>query len=125
MELLWKLEEDFKEELERRTNIVMYDGITIKELLDLGFNNNWLMFNDEDNIPNYELGWKEENGDYSYELTQEQLNAKVYMITQDYFCDYDTDESGYFIDTDGYHISRVHLMNEEDKVLFMEESEEE
>lgn len=121
MELLWKLESNFKKDLEKRTNIAIYDKITIRELLDLGFNNNWLIFNDEDNMPNYELGWKEENGDYSYELTQEQLNTKVYMMTQDYFCDYDTDENGYFIDTDGYHISRVKLLNNEDKELFMGE----
>lgn len=119
MELLWKLESDFRKDLEKRNNIASFDKITIRDLLDLGFNNNWLMFDDEDNMPNYELGWKEINGTYSNELTEEQLNAKVYMNSNGVSFFELTDEMGYYIDTDGYHITRVHLVNEEDKALFM------
>ena len=107
---LWKLEQNFKEELTRRKHIAMYDKITIKELLDLGFNNNFLELGNK----TIELGYIDENGEYSNELTDEQLNVKVYMKEDfGWYSDEDTD-------SDDYHIARVYCFNKFDEELFEE-----
>lgn len=111
--ILWKLEQDFKEELERRKNIAKYDGITIKELLDLGFNNNYLKKSND--IVEICLGWLNLDGTYSKKLTDEQLNVKVKM-EEDF--DYYEDEE---LDLDGYHIAKVICLNSEDEKLFNED----
>ena len=111
--LLWQKEEDFKESLERAKNIAMYNKITIKELLDLGFNNNYLELDDE----SIELGFVDYEGDYNTSLNKEQLNVKVYM-KEDFGWYSDED-----IDNDGYHIARVYLLNKDDEKLFKKEVE--
>lgn len=106
---LWKKEQDFNYALESAKNTAMYDKITIKELLDLGFNNNYLELSNDEEI---ELGYIDENGNYSEELTEEQLNVKVYMKEDfGWYSDEDTDY-------DGYHIAKVHCFNKFDEELF-------
>lgn len=109
MSILWKLEEDFKETLERAKDIAIYDEITIKELLDLGFNNNYLMLSNGKRV---ELGYINEKRERSVELTEEQLNVKIYM--KEDFGWYDDED----IDADGYHIARVYCSDETDEKLF-------
>ena len=111
MKILWKLEEDFKEALEQSKNKAMYDEITIKELLDLGFNNNYLIFDD---CRKFCLGFKYLDGNYSKKLTDEQLNTKIVMDED--FGLYDDEDT----DGDGYHIAKVHCLDEKDEKLFME-----
>jgi len=109
MAILWKLEHDFKEELENAKNTAIYDEITIKELLDLGFNNNYLILSNGEEI---ELGYIDENGERSEELTEEQLGVKVYMKEDfGWYSDEDTDG-------DGYHIAKVYCFNKFDEELF-------
>lgn len=109
MELLWKLESNFRKDLEKRTNIAKYDKITIKELLDLGFNNNWLILSSGEEI---ELGFIDENGERSEELNEEQLGVRVYM--KENFGWYDDED----LDNDGYHIAKVYCFNKFDEELF-------
>lgn len=111
--LLWQKEEDFKESLERAKNIAMYDEITIKELLDLGFNNNYLKLDNE----SIKIGYKTREGYYNTSLNEEQLSVKIYMEEDfGWYSDEDTDN-------DGYHIARVCLLNKDDEKLFKKEVE--
>lgn len=109
MELLWKKESDFKENLELAKRVAMYNKITIKELLDLGFNNNYLILSSGEEI---ELGYIDENGERSEELNEEQLGVKVYM--KEDFGWYDDED----LDNDGYHIAKVYCFNKFDEELF-------
>ena len=102
--VLWKLQQDFKEELERRVNIATYDDITLKELLELGFNNNYL-YKRNDWSYHKCLGWCNVDGTLHKNFTEEQLNVKV--VLDDY------DEDG-----EGYVISHIFLANEKDYELF-------
>lgn len=102
--LLWKLQEDFREELHRRYNIAKYDDITLREMLELGFNNNYLNKRDDYSYIK-ELGWCNEKGNYEYNFTDEQLNVKIEMKEYD-------------ADTDGYTFARIYLKNDEDYKLF-------
>ena len=111
MAILWKLEQDFKEELESALNVAKYNEPTIKELLDLGFNNNYLMLSNGRKI---ELGYININGERSKELTKKQLNVKI-LMDEDFGYDYDD------TDGDGYHIAKVRCLNKRDEVLFDEE----
>lgn len=108
--ILWKLEQDFKEQLEYARNRAIYDEITIKELLDLGFNNNYLIINDKE----VKLGYIDLNGNYSLDLSEEQLNVKVYM--KEDFGWYDDEDT----DSDSYHIAKVYCFNKFDEKLFEE-----
>lgn len=87
----------------------MYNKITIKELLDLGFNNNYLILSSGEEI---ELGFIDENGERSEELNEEQLSVKVYMKKD--FGWYDDED----LDNDGYHIAKVYCFNKFDEELF-------
>lgn len=109
MELLWKKESDFKESLELAKRVVMYNKITIKELLDLGFNNNYLILSSGEEI---ELGYIDKNGERSEELNEEQLGVRVYM--KEDFGWYDDED----LDNDGYHIAKVYCFNKFDEELF-------
>lgn len=106
---LWKKENDLKEELEVARNKAIYDKLTIRELLNLGFNNNYLML---DNYNKVELGWVNEKGEYSVKLTDEQLNVVVYM--KEDFGWYDDED----LDSEGYHIAKVWCANKFDEELF-------
>lgn len=106
---LWKKEKDFNDSLENAKNTAMYNKITIEELLDLGFNNNYLILSNGEEI---ELGYIDENGERSEELTEEQLGVKVYMKEDfGWYSDEDTD-------SDGYHIAKVYCFNKFDEELF-------
>lgn len=115
MRLLYNLEQEFKTTLEDAKNSAMYDELTIEELLDLGFNNNYLILSNGEEI---ELGYIDENGEKSEELTEEQLNTHIYM--DEGFGWYDDDD----IDADGYHIAKVYLKNQEDERLFVASDDE-
>lgn len=105
-ELLWRLQQDFMTEFEKRCNKVYYNDLTVRELLDLGFNNNYLILSNE-KFKRFELGYKDENGTYSNELTDEQLNVivKYYRDSLDY---------------DDYVIMIVKCKNIDDEKLFEE-----
>ena len=105
---LWKIEQDFYDSLESAKNTAMYDGITVRDLLNLGFNNNYLkLYNDKE----IGLGYIDEKGNYSKKLTEEQLNVKVYM-EEDFGWD------GEDTDSDGYHIAKVYCLTLSDEELF-------
>ena len=110
--LLWDIEQDFHNTLENAKNVAMYDKITIKELLELGFNNNYLILSNGKRI---EIGYIDMQKDYVGELTDEQLNVKIYM-KEDFGWYSDED-----IDEDGYHIAKVYCLNKEDEKLFESE----
>lgn len=106
---LWKKEQDFYDSLKNAKKTAIYGNITIRELLDLGFNNNYLDLSNGEEI---ELGYIDTDGIYSEGLTEEQLNVKVYMKEDfGWYSDEDTDG-------DGYHIARVHCFNKFDEELF-------
>ena len=94
--LLWELEHDFRTELHKRLNKVI-EGCTIKDLLDMGFNNNHL-------VGGYCLGFKSDDGNYyesEYKYTDKFFNTKVKFDYWDF-------------DSDNYTIIYVKLVNEED-----------
>lgn len=99
--ILWKLQQDFKDYLETCVRRAKYGDITIKELLDLGFNNNYLKIGNK----TFGLGWKNLDNEYSRVLSQEQMNTKIVLS----YCGEDGD---------GYICSVVKLKNEEDSELF-------
>ena len=102
--LLWELESEFKEELQNRSDIAKYDDITLKEMLDLGFNNNYLV-RKNDYSYRKQLGYVDSTRQYSYNFTEEQLNVRIVLKEYDF-------------DSDGYTIAKVYLANEEDYKLF-------
>ena len=94
-----------------KEDLIDYDKeLTIKEFLDIGFNNSYITF--ENFGKTFDLGYKFENeycgSDFS--LNKKQLNCKIRM------CDYDTD-------SEGYTIIYVELVNESDKKYFVKEGE--
>ena len=105
-ELLWKLQHDFITEFDKRRNKIYNNDLTVRDLLDLGFNNNYLIFSNEKSN-RFELGYKDEEGTYSNELTDEQLNVivKYYRDSVDY---------------DDYVIMIVKCKNIDDEKLFKE-----
>ena len=103
--LLWKLQQDFEDCLQSCVRKAKYGDITIKELLDLGFNNNYLKIENK----RLWLGWKnidtETFNQYEEDLTEEQMNTKIVLS----YCGEDGN---------GYICSVVKLKNEEDSELF-------
>jgi hypothetical protein len=96
--LLWELEYDFKTEMRKRLNKVI-EGCTIRELLDIGFSNNYLRHNFT-----YSLGFKSDDGNYydsEYKHTDKFFDTKVKF---DYWDN----------DSNGYTIVYVKLVNDED-----------
>lgn len=106
-ELLWKLQYNFITEFEKRCNKIYDNDLTVRELLDLGFNNNYLILSNE-KFKRFELGYKDEDGTYSNELTDEQMNTIV-----EYYRD--------SLDYDDYVIMLVKCKNIDDEKLFKEE----
>ena len=98
------LDQEENQNGKRRYNIAKYDDITLREMLELGFNNNYLNKRDDYSYIK-ELGWCNEKGNYEYDFTDEQLNVKIEMKEYD-------------ADTDGYTFARIYLKNEEDYKLF-------
>lgn len=112
MKLLWELEYEVNELRKRQLDVVRYEELTIKELLDLGFNNTYTKINDAW----YQLGYKDEENkyysdDFGY-LNKKQLDCKVKYWNHD-LGDYN------------YLEVSVILENEKDFKLFEEYNEEE
>lgn len=109
--LLWKLQQDFEDCLQSYVRKAKYGDITIKELLDLGFNNNYLKIGNKHLC----LGWKnidtETFNQYEEDLTEEQLKTKIILV------DYNKDG-------DGYVIAIVKLKDESNSKLFDNLTEE-
>ena len=102
--LLWELQKEYLDRLEDCYDYAKYNEITLKELLDLGFNNNYLL-KEEDYTYRFKLGWVDFDRQYSKKFTEEQLNVKVQLKDYDF-------------DGDGYVIAYIYLVNEEDYKLF-------
>lgn len=119
--LFYEIENEY---LELRDNLInrfinryndSSDHITLKEFLDLGFNNCYIWLNTCKNdiaiLCRYNLGYKDlDNSYYSedFSLNEKQLNCKIGNIT-----DYDKD-------SDGYTIVYINLNNKEDIVKFID-----
>lgn len=85
--LLYQLEYEVAELRKRYLNYIDTNEITLKEVLDLGFNNTYI------NLDNIKVGiYKDENGNYvanGYFLTNnELLNANVKYIKDETYTDY-------------------------------------
>ena len=85
--LLYQLEYEVAELRKRYLNYIDTDKITLKEVLDLGFNNTYI------NLDNIRVGiFKDENGDYvanGYFLTDDELlNANVKYVENETYTDY-------------------------------------
>lgn len=85
--LLYQLEYEVAELRKQYLNYIDTDKITLKEVLDLGFNNTYI------NLDNIRVGiFKDENGDYvanGYFLTDDKLlNANVKYIEDETYTDY-------------------------------------
>jgi hypothetical protein len=114
MKLLWELEQNYLEKYNDSIYMVENEDLTIRELLDLGFNNNYIKIGDN----KYNLGYaldsrsrEVEGVDYKsedFDLTDKQLDCEI--------------AKGGSLDTDwdGFTIITVRLKNEEDKKYFLE-----
>lgn len=85
--LLYQLEYEVAELRKRYLNYIDTDKITLKEVLDLGFNNTYI------NLDNIRVGiFKDENGDYvanGYFLKDDELlNANVKYVENETYTDY-------------------------------------
>lgn len=85
--LLYQLEYEVAELRKQYLNYIDTDKITLKEVLDLGFNNTYI------NLDNIRVGiFKDENGDYvanGYFLTDDELlNANIKYIEDETYTDY-------------------------------------
>ena len=88
IDLVYELEYEVSELRRKRLNVIKNRDITIKELLDLGFNNSYLRINEEW----FNLGYKwfdckkenfgYESGDFG-ELNEQQLNCVVHFISSE------------------------------------------
>lgn len=94
-----------------KEDLIDYDKeLTIKEFLDIGFNNSYITFETFGKV--FNLGYKIENKYWSndFSLNEKQLNCKIKMCDSDY-------------DLEGYTIIYVQLVNESDRQLFIKEGE--
>lgn len=118
-DLLYNLEYQVNEKRRAKLSQIKYETLTVKEFLDLGFNNSGINIGSE----YYNLGFKwfvEDNKTkqlvYGYEscdfgeLTKEQLDVKVEYV------------SSYLTD-DNYLNVEVKLVNDDDSKYFIKESE--
>lgn len=103
---LWVIKNYYLGKLGERRTEILYSEMTIKELLNYGFNNNYLEIDNKI----YSLGWLELDNTFSYNLTDKQLNVKVKGIFKEYDDDY--------LDEDNYDIMYVKCANKEDEELF-------
>lgn len=115
-ELLYELELKVNELRETQLRKIKYYDISVKELLDLGFNNIFIKLDGKW----FNLGYKEFDKDFEtgvktynyysedFELNEEQLNVKVHYY------------NGELNDYNYLDVSVV-LVNEEDKKLFIKE----
>ena len=111
--LLYELEYQVNELRKQKLNTIEYNDMTIKELLDLGFDDCFIRINKFW----YDLGYKwydKEHKQSGYEssefqLSEEQLKCMVHYVN-DEISDYN------------YQQVSVELVNEEDSKYFLEES---
>lgn len=111
--ILYDLEYQVEQLRKQYINKVKYDEITIKELLELGFNNNYLRINDE----TYDLGYCNIRGEIDFyediKLTDDILNIKIV------YDDYDLSDNSYC-----YIVVKCKNKEDEKKILNQIESEE-
>lgn len=118
-DLLYNLEYQLNEKRKATINNIRYNEMTIKEFLDLGFNNSDIKINGRWRNLGYKWFTKNyktddyiygyESGDFG-ELTPEQLNVKVKFVRSE-----TTDENYTNVD--------VRLVNDDDSKYFVKESE--
>ena len=118
--LLYELEYEISELRRRNFNDIRYNEMTIKELLDLGFDNTFIIVGD--NCYNLGYKWKIQDSkikeiNYGYESSDfGELNEKQLSCIVEY-CDYELSNNYGFMD---YMQITVKLVNEEDKKYFEE-----
>ena len=118
--LLYELEYQVNELRNSKLSAIKYENLTIKELLDLGFDNCFIRLNNNGNEQWFNLGYKWKVKDnktdkyvYGYEsndfgeLNEKQLNCMVEYVNDD-LGDYN------------YLQVSVDLVNEEDNKYFIE-----
>lgn len=113
--LLYELEQEFKDTRRDYVNKVIHEDLTIKELLDLGFNNSYLYTK---KLGTLALGFKYYNCEKELycredvELTEQVLNCKIVFEDLQH-------------DSDCYSIIFVRLKNEEDIKYFKGDEKDE
>lgn len=110
--LFYEVESDY---LDLKNKLIDYDTIlTLKDFLDIGFNNSYIYLKVEDNgvpcLRRFNIGYKESiNGKYyseHFSLNEKQLNCKVRMVDSD-------------IDSDNFTIISIALQNKSDLKYFI------
>jgi hypothetical protein len=109
--LLYELEQEFKDTRRDYVNKVIHEDLTIRQLLDLGFNMNYLSTKE---LGTLGIGFKSEDNywEEDIKLTEEVLNCKIDFVDLQH-------------DSDCYSIIFVRLKNEEDIKYFKGDEEDE
>lgn len=108
--LLYELEQEFKDTRRNYVDKVIYEDLTIKQLLDLGFNMNYLYTKE---LGTLGIGFKYKDNSYYEEdikLTKDVLNCKIKFEDLQH-------------DSSCYSIIFVSLKNEEDIKYFKGDEE--
>ena len=109
--LLYEYQADFEKNLEKAIAKVTYNEISLKEFLDLGFNNSKLLKKDNSDWE-FNTGYKttdryaKEYGTYFDNLTDEMLKVRVKAFGDVYE------------DLDGYYCMDIVCVNSEDYKIF-------
>lgn len=109
--LLYELEQEFKDTRRDYVNKVIHEDLTIRQLLDLGFNMNYLYTKE---LGTLGIGFKSEDNywEEDIELTKDVLNCKIKFEDLQH-------------DSDCYSIIFVRLKNEEDIKYFKGDEKDE
>lgn len=106
--LFYEIENEY---MTLKEDLIDYDReLTIKEFLDIGFNNSYIYFDKFGKSFNLGYKFKNEYCSEDFSLNESQLNCKIKMID-------------YSEDLDRYTIIYVQLVNESDKKYFVKEGE--
>lgn len=110
--LLYELESQYQKQLDNSSYIIE-NGCTLKEFLDLGFNNATLFNPYEEDIDKKDINdlYKCTDGNYSIDLTEDMLKCRVLL-------------SSTYEDGDGFTCCNIVLENEKDWKHFKELIEE-
>ena len=118
-DLLYNIEGQYRDKLQHCLEVIK-EPITVKEFLDLGFNNSYIYLDGTYNLGN--LGYKYYDYDY---------NTSQYLDTTSYSSDFSLNESQLNTlviysdmehDSDGFIIVYVKLVNENDINKFIDEN---
>lgn len=107
-------EKSFFNKLDYCKDMVSSGDLTLKEFLNLGFNNSYLL-KKSDSEWSFNIGWKNsdkcisEYGQYSQDLSEDMMNIKVIGAGDPYE------------DLDGYYCMDIYCVNEKDYELFDKE----